>query len=246
MRPFALVTLCAVISATACGGDDDDGESDAAAPTTISVPAGVDVEEDVAVVNDAVLQLADLPPGWREETDGEDESEEEQFDIEECGAIQATGQASEAARTAKATSGPFVDGEAEIESSVSASTSEDVSRAAFDPFEDAEQANACLEAAFSKAFEETAPSDEDVEVGEVRAGRTSLGEEFGDESISYQVEIELEVDGLSPSVYADFTAARVGRYTAAFFFLDVLSPVDPAIQVDAVRAVVQRLEAAAN
>jgi hypothetical protein len=243
MRRFGLVMLCAAISATACGGDDD-GDSDAAAPTTISVPPGVDVEQDAAVVNDAVLQLADLPSGWREETGEEDDSEEEPFDIEECGAIRAAGQAAEAARTAEATSGPFVDGEAEIESSVSASASEDVSRAAFDPWDDVEQANACLEAAFSKFVEEV-PSEEDVEIGEVRVGRTSLGE-FGDQSISYQVEIELDVDGLSPSVYFDFAAVRVGRYTAAFFFVDVLSPFDPEVQVDAIRAVVQRLEAAAN
>jgi hypothetical protein len=227
--------VCAAMVAASCGGDDDSGSD--AASTTVSTSPGVDADEDASIAEDAVLQLSDLPTGWREETP-EDEDDDSPFDDDACGELQTAGDAAKAVRTANADSGHFVQSQAEIDSSVAAYAAEEAIADVFEQFDDTAQANECLTAGMTKAVKDSA--EPGVEVRDVSVGRTSLGD-FGDESISYQVEIEIEAEGLTPSVFADLVLVRVDRYAALFSFIDVLSPVDTELEQDAVQAVVGRL-----
>jgi hypothetical protein len=241
MRRLILVIMCAAMVAASCGGDDGDSSSEATS-TTVSTPSDGDADEDASIVEDAVLQLSDLPAGWREETDDEEDGAGD-FDVAECGEIQAASDAVDAAETASEHSGPFVNSEAEIESEVGAASTEETVTKFFEEFDDTQQANNCLKGVFTKAIADVAEPGSNVEVGDIRVGRTSLGD-FGDETISYQAEVEVKSQGLSVSAYADFVLVRVGRYAAVFSFLDVPSPVETELAQDAISAVVDRLEKA--
>jgi hypothetical protein len=242
MRRLFLVVMCAAIVTASCGGDDGDSSSEATGTTVSTPPSDIDADEDASIVEDAVLQLSDLPGGWRDETDEEDDNDAN-FDVPECGEIQAASDAVDAVETASEHSGPFVKSDAEIESEVGAASTEETVIKFFEEFDDTQQANSCLKGVFTKAIADVAEPGSNVEVGDIGVGRTSLGD-FGDKTISYQAEVEVKSQGLSVSAYADFVLVRVGRYAAVFTFLDVPMPVDTKLEQDAVRAVVDRLEKA--
>ena len=229
---------------SACGGDnDDESGSENDTTSTASLPPDIDVNEDQATVEDAVLKLSDLPSGWREETSEGEDDDDNPFDVDECGEIKALGEAAQAAQTAEGDSSTFVRSEAVINNSILAVSSEDVASSLFAALDNTAEANECFSALIRQGADEEPL--EDAELRDVSVGRTSIGD-FGDDSISYQIEAEVEAQGLSPSAYNDIAFVRVGRYMALFDFFDVLSPIDPAEEADVIGAVVGRLEGAGS
>jgi hypothetical protein len=245
----ALVVVAAASVFVTCGGDDSDSSAkkDESSNTSAALPPGIDVSKDDRIVENAVLKLEDLPAGWRDETRDDEDDDEDPYDLDECGAIQSASASIRAARTARAESGHFVQGQGEIENDVTATSSEDDLTTLFAELGNAREANACLTAVVNKQLEEVPRGigQPNVKVNDVAVGRTSIGN-FGDDAISYQLEVEAEADGVSASVYVDVVFVRVNRYAALFFFVDVFNPVDATVQQDIVETVASRLEKAAN
>lgn len=238
-RGFVLAIIAGAIlavTAIACGGGD--GDDAAASPTSTPTPAATgeatstpartatpaptpsqtpdsqdaqtDIRaEDQALADSVVLKLSDFATGWRA-----DESDDEDDDENGCGqpdysALTITG---------RADSPTFTRGSvASVSSTAVVYTSQDDAISAYQLFEGAvnQEIGDCLA--------ETLEDTDGIKVIDISAGRLSFPS-FGDRSAAYQIAIEYESEGLTPTFYVDIVVLQDGRALAALIYLDLLTP----------------------
>jgi hypothetical protein len=192
------VSLAALaLGVAACGGGSDEGSQEA--KTVIQEAA----QERAGAI---VLTLADFPSGWRAEADSDEEEPEcVGFDFSDL-TVNGRGE-----------SPNFLRGEATLASSIAAVfATEEQAKAAFGRL-----ANQKLADCFTDFIREQ--SDENVRVLDATSGELSFPS-MGDRSAAYQIALELETEGFTPSAFVDLIFIQDERAVAVLFFLDVLTP----------------------
>jgi len=180
-----------------------------------------------ALVDAALLQLADFPHGWRAEASDDDEEDvcgdlSEEFDVQ-----------------AERDSDQFSEGELPAALSAAAALSSD---------DEAEEALAAwtdpgLMECFADELQSTVEDEganADASFGELNVG------DLGDESGATQVVVETETEGVSVDVYVDLIAVRVGPVASFYLFIDVFSPFNTASEEEIVGSAVARVAEAAG
>jgi hypothetical protein len=219
---IAVLTVLPLLLASACGGGSDSGSGDEAlkAQTQIDANDQQDAEE-------IVLRLADFPTGWRAEADdnGDDGAVGACLDVD----------FSDLTITGKADSDTFVKGNVPVVASVAAVYAEpEQAVTAFDRIATDE-----LAACFSDYMEKQ--SDDDVTISDASFGKLGFPE-MGDESAAYQIAIELEASGLTPTAYVDLVFIQRDRALALLAFVDVFTPFDQQQKEDLAEAVADRMD----
>ncbi len=82
-------------------------------------------------------------------------------------------------------------------------------------------------------------SDSDVKVKNVSWGRLGFPH-LGERSAAYQIAVDLETHGLTPTAYFDIVFIQRKRALSVLMFADILSPFDESLKERLSRAVVQR------
>ena len=224
-RPLLVaLPLVALVALAACGGggdDDDPGEA------RVEVRA-----EDQDRAERILLQMADLPgEGWAVEPEDEDADDDGDGDSLPD---QLKLDFSDLTVTGEAESSTYLRGlGARAQHSVRIAESEADAAAAFERI-----AGSDLVGALGEFFQQG--TDDELEVTDVSGG-TAPFPTFGDESALIQVEITIEVEGLSVSAFIEVALVRVDRAVSLFLFSDVLTPL-PAEEKEAiVGAVAERM-----
>jgi hypothetical protein len=240
MRRVLVLVLTTALVLASCGGNDDDDASTLEETTEATPPADLIDPDDQEVAERAVLTLDDLPPGWRQETP--DERDDPDFDAAECGQIREAGQLARSKQTASAEGGPFTRNQAQVEVTVASTVTTEPLEEFYDAFQDVDLVNTCLTALLEEAMAEAPDEADSAEIDDIRVGVGRLSiPSYGDDTFAYQAEVEVVLEGLSPSVYVDVVFVRVGRFTANFFFQDVLGAFPTDEQEEIISTVVDRL-----
>lgn len=182
-------------------------------------------DADQARAESIVLRLSDFPSGWRAESsegDGSDKCRKLSF--------------SDLTLTGDADSDEFVEGD----------TTRAFSTAAI--FQTTQQADRAFRRVSSDEFEKClgdavkkGVASGDANVTDISYGRLSFPK-LGDRSGAYQVVIELEADGLTPTVYVDAVVVLRARAISILAFADVFSPFDEETKESLARIIAQRME----
>lgn len=216
-----IVFLAAALVVTGCGGDDDDGT----AATTTTAAEGGDTtttaegsSEDQALADAAVLVIDDLPPGFTEgpDDDEEDASGEGDDPFEEC--VGEEGGAIDEGMTAEAESPDFEKGDELLAGSISfVLEDDDLARDMIELFA-SERLKDCFNDAFAEGVREGAAE----EGGELPEFTTSVEDlsfaDIGDEVASYRATLAFDVQGQGFTFPVDFVFVRKGRTVGMYFF----------------------------
>ena len=242
MRVAVLVGLFVVVlaGASACGGDDENGEAGGGAAPAETDPRAQERAESI------VLKLSDFPDGWRASAAEEAEGAEE---LRECIGVDYSG----LTRTGRADSLDFAMGEStEVFSSASVYADEQQASAWMDEYTRGMNGGE-VEDCFQQTVEDAVAKNGEnaFEVGEVDVGQLSFTPPGGvDEAASWQVVVPVKVtsgvaEGLTPSVFVEFVVLRERDTVAVVQTEDVLTEFDQELQDELVAAVAQRMTAAA-
>lgn len=240
MRRFhlAALSLALSVSLTACSDDKDDdkGRSDStpSASQTASDPAsspasdtseqGVpeqDVVADQEIVDDAVLTIDDMPPGWQAEAPDDDDDDDESGDQELADCMRIDVEELNDDDNVSAESDEFTSpDDAQISSEVSLAADEESSTKSFElagrpEFRD------CMAA----ELEEELADDDEVEVGDITIDEVSF-EQLGDETVAFRVNLPMSLQGMNFNASMDFVMVRVGRGSVLLSGLGIGSPLD--------------------
>jgi hypothetical protein len=215
---------------SACGGSDKEG-SDTATTEAPTAPETVIAEEDQELAEASLLRLSDFPTGWR--ASESDDDEDDATALEECFKPDFEG----VTVTGRAESDDFKSGTNTEASSVAAVYSTPAgTEKVFSQFTDGTLADCMV----SYLKEQSPP--EGTKITNVEAGQLSFPP-VGEASDARQIVVEVESEGLTPSIYLDLVGIREGRAFSLLLFLDVLSPFSPDEEVELARKVAHRMTA---
>jgi hypothetical protein len=201
-----------------CGGDDSE-QGAGQAQTAIEA----DAQERAETI---VLSLDDFPSGWRAEPEDDEENQgPECLDLD----------FSDLTVNGRAESPDFLRGEATLVSSLAAVfDSANAAEAAFERL-----ANQGLADCLADWMREQ--SDEDVQITDASAGELAFPD-LGDRSAAYQVALQLETEGFTPSAFADLVFIQRERALSLLMFVDVLTPFPDDEKEELATAVAGRME----
>ena len=227
-RLLALAVLCVGVSA--CGGDGESGEGSSDFQRAIEPEAQARAES-------MLLQLANLPDGWRtEERTGDDEEGDEAF--RDCAGVDFSAYTV----TGDAQSDSFTKGDTTTASSdAEVFANEQMASEAVAKFAhalDGEEADTCMTDLLGE-FE-----DENVEITGAEVGELSFTPPPGvDDAEAWQVTVTIEgkpggqAERVSVTAYFDLVQLRSGEETAEVTTGDILTPFDPELRDDLIAAV---------
>lgn len=180
--------------------------------------------EDQARAESIILTLDDMSQGWRAEKSEHDDSGPDCFQPD----------LSDITQTGRAESPDFYRGNNTFVSSLASmfATDQDAN-AAYDRIAGQDLADCLAEYLKSQ-------SDQAVTIKDVSSGELSFPS-LGDRSAAYEIAMELETNGFSPSAYVDLVFIQRRRGMGTVFFFDVLSPFDEASREELARRVAQRM-----
>lgn len=247
MRLRLLLVLLAAVSllAGACGDDDTASDGPAAtaegdsSPDTDSDAEGgwteARLSKDQQTLDAAILTLDDMPTGWEQLPDDDDE-DVDQEEIAECVGADADDLYDDEDPEADASFGSPDDSQLDVGWTIAAT----VDRAEFG-FETltSDKALTCLRDVLVDAIED---NDEGIEVGDVTLNRMSFPR-FGDDSTAMRVTVPMTTQGMSVDVFFDAVFVRVGRATGTVTYLSVFTPADAAEVEGYVQETIDKLDA---
>ena len=224
--------IAALLLLAGCGGGGGDGGS---AERNIDSAAQERAEA-------IVLQLNDLPDGWR--ADERDEDDESDREFRRC----LGADYSDLTITGEASSPNFVMGEAtQVSSEVVILASEDEANEALAALEEGLQTEG-LDDCFRDVLAEAADEDEEeFEIGDVQVGELSFTPPDVADARAWQIAIPVEAApgsegaGLSITAYADMIVLREGEAIATVTTFDVFSAFDSALRDELLETVADRM-----
>ena len=226
-RAIFLIALFAVIGAGCGGGDDDEQTTDSQEAQTSIEPEKQERAESM------ILELSDLPPGWRAgpvEEDEEDECEAADPDL------------SSVTETGEAESPNFQLGQEVISSTATIySDAEEAQRATdarLEALADPERAD-CLRDFFVDAAEE---EEENVEIGEPQSGELSFAAPTGiQDPRAFQIVIPVEEAGSSSEAVFEFFFLHQDDAAAGLITYGIDDPLDPSLRDELLQVVADRM-----
>lgn len=257
-RIALLVSLVGVLAlGGACAGTDGEepGPGDEATPgptRTADIGVGeaaLSEEAAGAIAETALLRLEDFPTGWTERPAEEDDGLEVDLPPECQSFIE---QETRPGTLVKVASPEFhgPDDE-EVESEATVYVDVGSAQAVFADVSDfIERCRVPLREAFTEALgglvEEEAEDSlfEDIEITDFNIDRLSFPS-YGDQSASFRISVEFQLEGLSFDVYMDVFGIRVDRMTGSMSFLEVLERPDTDQEERLLGIIEQRLATAA-
>jgi hypothetical protein len=228
MRPVALSLFAAAALAAGLAGCGDQGSSASttggrdAATTTASRP-------DDALVRAALVRLSDFPAGWRSRPDDPNDFR--------CPATAAV----EAHPYAKSDRFEPPDGRGAVQHEAAVLTSERAADAALDAL-----ASPRTLGCFARQGEQSVRRQVSAgtEVGHVTAFRLTNVAAVGDRTAGARLTYPVSANGVTTTVYEDFSFSRVGRGLSLFAFVAQGTPPDATLTTDLARRGAQRLRTA--
>ncbi len=244
----AIATVVVVALLGACGGNGDEEGTKGGTPAPPPTPAQ-DGAADKAAAERAVLQLTDLPPGWRAEPPEPESPDDPDVArrLSECLRVDLA--LLEDENPASADSPDFeAPGQEEVQSSVGFVATTARAQELFSVLERPETPG-CLAQAMSEVITRslTRPQPgqqvpQGVTVGQVSVDRLSFPT-IGERTVAFRAVIPVQAQGLRFPVYSDLVFALKGRAGAMTLFTDIGSPFPPEQAQQLTRTVVDRIPA---
>ena len=228
--------LCVVAMAVllGCGGGSDDATTASGEPRTSIEP------QQQARADAMLLELADLPPGWR----ASDPDASDDADFDEC----TTADLSKFTKLGDAESQDFEMGEnSQISSSASVYATDEEAKEVLDlgagVLTDQSQAE-CFADSFREALKKD-PDTEKLEVGDAELGELSFAPPTGiEESRAFQILLPLEAEGTSADVVVEAIVLRQRDALVALTTVGIDDPLDSSLRDDLAQALAGKMVAA--
>ncbi|HWC12786.1 MAG TPA: hypothetical protein VG455_16375 [Acidimicrobiales bacterium] len=259
---FLVAVLVLAVLAAGCGGDSGEDSSSTTAPetspATTSAP-GSDprtpgqLAADRAAAEEAVLTLADFPPGWTAEPDTDETSPEEEAAGERFAACLGVDEAlvgGGARAGARATSDDFEDEDNNsVQSTVTMVFSRERALQQLETFRKPE-AGACFEAFVDAAIEYSIrnPGPGQTTPPELTFGDTRVDvlrpAGLNTDSVGYRARVPLTVGDESADAIFDIILALKGRAGITMIFIGIGGPFPSALETSLTNKVIDRAPAA--
>jgi hypothetical protein len=235
MRRTCALAVLAGLAVIGCGGDDSGGGGETDSDES-SVARDIQPEAK-ARAESLVLRLSDFPNGWR--ASPAEDQDKASSEGRACAGTDFSG----FTVTGTAESQEFAKAQAEASSEASIFESADDAHAAIAEFGQGlgrSTTEDCFRDLLVKAALEE-DSGEEYKVGEVDIGELSFSPPAVEEARVWQIAIPIEVQGLAPTVYLDFSLLREGDAVATVTTVDVFDPFDPDLRDDLLKALAGRV-----
>ena len=240
MRRVAMLVMVGLLAA--CGSDGDSGSSDEDDPsekssTTTEEKAERDLEGDQELADGAVLTIDDVPTGFAEKPEDDDE-EDDAIDqsLAECLGITVAELNDGDAEPGESTTFGTEGGQEVSSEVVMYATEEEVT-------EDLELLkDPASQDCFAEALNQIFAADGEVEIGEITIEDLGV-EDLGEDAVGFGVAIPFAAESGERVLYLDLVAVQQGRAEISMAYQGFDVPFDVGLAYDLAATVVDRVPA---
>jgi hypothetical protein len=241
MRRVTMLVMVALLAA--CGTDGESGSSDnggepAEESSTTTEEQERDLEADQEIADGAVLTIDDVPDGFAEEPEDDEDSDDAEFDqsFADCLGITVAELNDDDDEPQASTTFETAAG-AEVSSDVIMHATEDEVTEDLDMVKDP-----ATQDCFADALNETFAADGEVEIGDITIEELAV-EDLGEDAFGFGVGIPFAAESGERVLYLDLVLIQQGRAGVSMGFTSFDAPFDAELGFELAATVVDRVPA---